>query len=336
MKILVTGATGFLGRRFCEQLNQGDYNLIATGRNIQIGKELEKQGIHFVPGDLADPDFVNQVVQRCDAIVHCAALSTVWAKYEQFYQANVLAVNNLISAAKNHQVSRIVHISTPSVYVGAAIKEGIREDIKLPKQGANDYIQTKKISEDLWLDAASEGLVQAVILRPQGIFGPNDSSIIPRLLAASEHRGIPLIQGGQHRIDVTYIDNVCQAMRLSLQAKLTKPACIYNITNDEPLVFIELLQKIFSSIGHPLRCKPRSYRLLKLLAGFYEVFYKCLNVNHEPPLTHYTLSVLSESRTLDIQAAQEELYYKPEISLDEGIARYAQWYKQELNEVNRV
>lgn len=329
MKILVTGATGFLGRRLCELLIQSDYSVVATGRNLQTGRELEKQGLHFIPGDLSNPEFANQVVFGCDAIIHCAALSTIWANYEQFYQANVLAVKHLIAAAQKQQISRIVHISTPSVYVGAAVKEDIRENIKLPEQFANDYIHTKRMSENLLLQAASEGAFQAVILRPQGIFGPQDSSIIPRLLAANERRGIPLIRGGQHLIDATYVDNVCQAIGLSLHSKQSEQTRIYNITNGEPVIFLELLQKIFTSIHLRLRCKPQSYKLLNFIANMYEKSYKWLGINHEPPLTRYTLSILSESRTLNIEAAREQLGYKPHISLDEGIARYAQWYNQQ-------
>lgn len=328
MKILVTGTTGFLGNRFCEQLNHSDYDIIATGRNTRAGIKLQSPNIKFIAGDLTDNAFAQQVARDCEAIVHCAALSTIWSSYNQFHQANVVVVNNLLSAAKKYKIPRFIHISTPSVYVGSPIKEGITENTKLPRKFANDYIKTKKMSEDLLLDAAKQGLLQTIILRPQGIFGPNDSSIIPRLLNANDHGGIPLIKGGQHKIDVTYIDNVCHAMKLSLHSRDTNDANIYNITNGEPTCFLEILQKIFTSIQHPLNCKPRPYWLLKLVAHLYEKTYKFLHVKNEPPLTNYTLSIMSESRTLDISAAQEKLGYKPIVTLDEGISRYAQWYRQ--------
>jgi len=326
MKVLITGATGFLGKRLSEVLHAANYEVVATGRNAQIGAALQNQGINFIAGDLNNSDFANKICHRCDAVIHCAALSTVWSAYDRFYQANVLAVKHLISAAKKQKIRRFIHVSTPSIYVGAPLKENITETTPLPQQFANDYAQTKKMSEDIVLDA-TEYSFHTTIIRPQGIFGPGDSTIMPRLLMASDDGGIPLIKGGQHKIDLTYIDNVCQALMLSLTSGSN--GGIYNISNGEPIIFLDFLQKIFASIKHPLRCKVRPYWLLKLVANLYEKTYKALSVSSEPRLTNYTLSILSESRTLNINAAQKELGYKPVISLDEGIYRYAQWYIQQ-------
>lgn len=327
MKILVTGATGFLGRRLCELLDTTHYEVIATGRNTRVGAELRDKGVRFIAGDLCDPVFTQEIVRGCKAIVHCAALSTIWAKYNDFYQANVVAVHHLITAAQQNNIPHFIHVSTPSLYVGAQLKEGITEHSPLPKKFSNDYVKTKKISEDLLLEAAQQGAFNTTIIRPQGIFGPNDTSIIPRLITASDQGGIPLIKGGQHPIDATYIDNVCHALSLCLTSK-PNTSNIYNITNGEPVRFVELLQKIFRSIDHPLQWKVRPYWLLKLVAHLSEKTYKSLRIRSEPPLTHYTLSVLSEQRTLNISAAQQQLGYKPIVTLDEGIERYAQWYKR--------
>ena len=330
MNILVTGATGFLGSRLCEVLSKANYTMTATGRNARRGAQLANKNTVFIAGDLTDRAFTDTICRNAKAIIHCAALPTVWASYQDFYQANVLAVSNLIASANKHQIRQFIHVSTPSIYIGGAIKEQIKETMPLPRRFINTYAHTKKLAEDLLLDPSCCEF-HPTIIRPQGIFGPRDQTIVPRLLATHDQGGIPLIRGGQHLIDLTYIDNVCDALLLCLRKKMNTEARIYNITNGEPVVFLDFLNKLFSSIQHPLRCNARAYFMLQLIARAYETTYKLFKIKEEPRITRYTLSILSESRTLDISAAKEELGYQPKISLDEGVQRYAQWYIHQLN-----
>ena len=78
MKILVTGATGFLGKYVIEELLDHDYSIVAFGRNEMIGKTLENERVQFVKGDLSSIEEVRQAFQSVDAVVHAGALSTAW------------------------------------------------------------------------------------------------------------------------------------------------------------------------------------------------------------------------------------------------------------------
>ena len=99
MRVLVTGATGFLGGAVARRLHAAGDDVLATGRDIGRGGQLAAAGIRFLPMDLATDGAVADLCRRQDRIVHCAALSSPWGPHEAFYRANVKATRNLVDAA---------------------------------------------------------------------------------------------------------------------------------------------------------------------------------------------------------------------------------------------
>ena len=118
VRVLITGATGFLGGAVAERLARA-HEVVATGRNRAVGARLEALGVVFEPADLCDRSRVLSIAEGADAVVHCAALSSPWGPSEAFERANVVATESILDACLEHAVPRLVHISTPSVYMGA-------------------------------------------------------------------------------------------------------------------------------------------------------------------------------------------------------------------------
>ena len=98
MRILVTGATGFLGFRLIEKLNSLVYinDIIATGRKIKKTHFVESNKINYILGDLSDKPFVNQITKDVDVLINCASLSSPWGSYSDYKKANIDSQNNLI------------------------------------------------------------------------------------------------------------------------------------------------------------------------------------------------------------------------------------------------
>src|SRR5690606_17003853 len=113
-----------------------------------------------------------------DVVVHSAALSTPWGSLRDFERINVQGTRNVLNAALKQKIKRVVHISTPSIYVERRSREDIRETDPLPPKSINHYARTKREAET-WVDAANASGLQTITLRPQGIFGPGDTSIFP-------------------------------------------------------------------------------------------------------------------------------------------------------------
>ncbi len=329
MKALVTGATGFLGQRLVLHLHQLGWKVTATGRNRQKGMKLEEQGIHFVPSALEDRSTITFLCKEQDYVFHCGALSSLWGNYEEFFQSNVEGTKNVIHGCLTHRVKRLVHVSTPSIYFRYTDQLNIKEDDPLPEQKVNHYAETKWLAEQEIDRAFQEQGLPVITIRPRAIFGPGDQSILPRLLRASQERFIPLVNGGKSLIDLTYVDNVIDALLLCVKSPHSTLGQKYNITNGEPMPLIDLLNKVFSLLDVPFNYKQVPFSTGYMLAGMMEWVGKTVAGGKEPPLTRYTIGLLGKSQTLDISKARKELGYEPRVSIDDGIKEFVKWWKEQ-------
>ncbi|MGL1888392.1 MAG: NAD-dependent epimerase/dehydratase family protein [Reichenbachiella sp.] len=325
MNILITGGTGFLGKATCYYLKNKGYTVTALGRNEKIGAALQSDGIAFKKIDLLELQNVIEVIKEVDMVVHCAALSSSWGSYSQFYRNNVIATENVIQACLTAKISRLVHISSPSIYSCFSDQFNIKENISLPSRSLNNYIKTKILAEEK-VDAAYTQGLSVITLRPQAIFGPEDPAIFPRLIDANEKKGIPVFNRKPTVLDVTYVDNVAEAIRLALVAPVKYSGKKYNITNGSPVELLAFLENLFSSLNIQMRKKKIPYVIAYGLAFVLEKVHQFLLPNKEPILTPYSLSVLGHSRTLDITAAQTDLHYKTIVSVEEGTKRFVEWW----------
>lgn len=328
MNVLVTGATGFLGERLALRLTGLGYKVTGTGRNGQAGRRLEEQGIRFVSADLRHADDIRKLCFKQEAVFHCAALSSPWGAYTDFYNNNVLGTRHIAEGCLENGVSRLLYVSTPSVYFDYTERYQITEEEPFPSKPANAYAQTKMLAEQEVDRASAQGL-PVITIRPRAIFGPGDRTILPRLIEANERGRVPIIDGGKAVIDATYVDNVVDALLLGLESPDTLNGRKFNITNGEPLRFGNLLDKMFAKLGQPLRALPLSYRKAYLAASAMELAARLFHPAKEPQLTRYTVGVIARSQTLDISAARNELGYSPAISVEQGMDRFAKWWKEE-------
>lgn len=327
-KALVTGATGFLGGHVCLRLRDLGWQVTGIGRNTAEGEKLAAQGIHFIQADLRDEASVMQACAGQDAVFHCGALSSPWGAYGDFYDVNVSGTRHVTAGCLQHGVGRLVHISTPSLYFSLRHDRlNVREDDPLPAKPVNAYAATKLLAEQEVLRAFAAGL-DGVILRPRAIFGPRDSALLPRLMRANEAGGIPFFGGGQALLDLTYVDNVVDAMLLAYDAPRETLGQTYNITNGEPSLLRDVFRELFALLDVPLKIRNVSYPVVYGAAAFMEAVYRLLPMLGEPPLTRYSVGVLARSQTLDITKAREKLGYAPRISLPEGLRRFAAWWRE--------
>jgi len=325
-KILVTGATGFLGGHVTDKLLASGYQVRATGRNSSLLNKLHHDKLETITADLSSYSQCQRVMKDCDAIIHCAALAAPYGNKIDFIKSNVISTQNLASLAVEKNIKRFVHISTPSIYIGMQKKLNIKENDILPKKFVSHYASTKYEAEKI-IDAFSLQGLNAITLRPQGLFGPKDTVLVPRLLAANQKTGIPIINGGTHLIDLTYIDNVVHGVLLALHAQDIYKGKKYNISNNSPVEFKVFMTELLDKLNIKPNFKSLPLWLGKSLAYGFEWTHKLLKLKTEPPLNRYTITVLSQSRTLDISKAMQDLNYRPSISIEEGLDRFVKWWK---------
>ncbi|MGT2907375.1 NAD-dependent epimerase/dehydratase family protein [Streptococcus dentiloxodontae] len=323
MRILITGATGFLGGYLIQEcLNQG-HSIIAFGRNDKVGQQLQGEKVTFVKGDFTKKEELERAFQMgIDQVVHAGALSTVWGKWQDFYQANVLGTQHVLDLCQKYPVERLVFVSSPSIYAKAENQNLVRENQVPAENHLSYYIESKMMAEKMVIRSS----VPYVIIRPRGLFGVGDTSIIPRLLGIHDKIGIPLIHQGQHLVDVTCVENVAYAIRLMLDKEVALGQ-VYNITNDEPMTFKHLLDLFFKEMAIQGKYISVPKWVMACAAHTIEMTYKLLHIYKEPKLTKYTYYLLTYSQTLSVQKAKSELGYKPIMTIEEGIHHYVKSQK---------
>jgi nucleoside-diphosphate-sugar epimerase len=330
MSVLVTGGTGFLGKKLSLKLLNMGYSVTILGRNLKIGQELENQGITFFQADLSNQEKLIKACTGQTVVFHCAALSAPWGKPKDFYTANVLGTRFITQGCLRHEVRRLIHVSSPSIYFDLTDRLNIKETDPLPALPVNHYAHTKRLAEEEVDKASAQGL-PVVTIRPRALFGPGDQTILPRLIKANQKLGVPMINNGQALVDLTYIDNAVDAMLCCIDSPDSTLGKKYNISNGTPTDLNTLLQSLFQKLNLPLKPIHLRYPVAYGLASILEGISHTLLMGKEPLFTRYSIGVLAKSQTLDISAARNELGYKPIIGIDEGLDLFADWWKAKTN-----
>ncbi len=327
-KILITGGAGFLGGRAAKHFASipDIYKVVATSRRAIRRRELENAGCQFREGDLLDIDFCHSITSGVEVVVHCAALSSPWGKYDDFYKSNVKATQNLLKACQNQGVKRFVFIATPSIYFNYKKRLNVKESDPLPSKIVNDYALTKLQAENEVL-AANSAKFETLALRPRAIIGAEDTVIFPRVIKAHEAGKLKIVGSGKTLSDLTSVRNVIEAIELAMNSGKESLGRTYNITNDEPIRLWDKVNDVLEALDYPRVEKNVPAAVALLAARIQEWRHRSFSPDKEPELTRYGVGILCKSLTMDITLAKELLSYRPIQTTDEGLQEFVTWKK---------
>lgn len=327
-KLLITGSAGFLGGRTAKYFasQKEKYSVVATSRRSERQQELEENNCLFIPGDLLKLNHCDEITKDIDAVVHCAALSSPWGNYRDFYQANFEATQNLLEASVKNKVNKFILISTPSIYFNYKDRFSVKESDMLPPTIVNHYASTKLLAEEMVLTQNGEG-IHTLALRPRAIIGAEDAVIMPRLIRAYHSGNLKIIGDGKNICDLTCVRNVIEAIECSINAEQHTMGKAYNICNGEPVILWDKINILLKELGLKEVKKKVPLSLALLFASIIEKKHKLLRIRREPDLTKYGLATLAISMTLDISKAKQLLNYTPVQSIDEGLMEFTEWFK---------
>ena len=334
-RILVTGATGFIGGKLVEYLAQfpEKYHPIATGRNPQKASFLQKRNITFIMGDLSDGDFVREICKDVDVIVHCAAKSTPWGTFEEFYEANALPTFHIVQACKSMGMDKaplLINISTSSIYADYKNHYNIKENY-LPETFINDYASTKYKS-DIYVREASRLGLRTITLRPRAVYGAGDTTVFPRLIKAYQQKKLPIIGNGENIASLTTVQNLIHAIELSINASPDAYGEVYNIANENPDRLWDVIRFVFELLDLDWKPIKVPYWILDKTAHLAERVASAHPKQPEPTLTRYSVAAMHFSMTLNIDKAKEKLGYTPQQTTNDGLLEFVEDYVHRKNQ----
>ncbi len=315
-RILVTGASGFVGGRFVARFrDRTDLAIHGIGRRPLDDPAYSSIDLSQPFDVLSDPEF------RPDVVIHAAARATPWGSWEDYRRDNVEATRQVIDYCLRNGRPRLVYVSSSSVLYQDGPQIGLTEASPVGPRFVNRYAATK---------AEGERLVQAysgpwLIARPRAVFGPGDTVLFPRILAAARAGKLPLFDTGAAGPavgDLIYVDTL--ADYLLAAALRTDLSGIYNLTNARPLPIQALLLDLFARLGLPTPKRKVSVGKALVVATILEGVWGLLRLSGEPPITRFGVGVFAWSKTFDVSKMLADLG-PPSVSLEEGIDAFVRW-----------
>lgn len=304
---LVTGGAGFIGSNICQQLLKRRESVrilddFSTGKRENIVGF--KDNVELVEGDLRDREIVKRAMAGVDFVLHQGALPSVERSIKDpltTTQVNIMGTLNVLLAAREAKVKRLVYASSSSVYGDTPTlpkKEGMKTNPQSP------YAVTKLIGEEYCRIYYSIYGLETVCLRYFNVFGPRQdpgsqyAAVIPRFITLMLKGKSPPIYGdGEQSRDFSFIDNVVEANLRACKAKAA-PGEVLNIACGKRITInglVERLNKILQTRIEPTYESPRKGDVRHSLA--------------------------------DISQARKTLHYSPEIRFEEGLERTVQWFR---------
>lgn len=321
--IFITGAAGFIASSTSEILLRKGYDIVGIDnfcdfydislkrKNVEIVEKVAKEtgrSYKLIEGDIRDVDLINKILDenKIDACIHWAAMAGVRPSIENpkyYVDVNINGLMNILEGLKNHNIKKLVFISSSSVYgnnkkVPFSEKDNVDNPI-------SPYAATKKAGELICYTYHSLYKMDINCLRYFTVYGPRqrpDLAInkFTRLLLSGQH--IPMFGDGSTARDYTYISDIAEGTILSLEYLLNHQDIydIFNLGGSHPISLKELIDLIGQTVGiTPIIDE------LPMQAGDVNITYS------------------------DFSHAKEILGYEPKVRINEGLKNFVDWYKNE-------
>ena len=318
MKIFLTGASGFVGSHLIKYLEKQGHELFAPLRRTD--QSYEQVRVSSQPVDLFDVGSLKKVLLGVDAVIHCAAMVSTWGLEKDFQDTNITMTKNLIEAAKNAGVKKMIHMSCATVVMDKpqSLLE-INESIPLCYRPEFPYSRSKAQAESIVLQAGSAEF-KTIALRPAFLWGRGD--IVDRQIGTAARLGkFGWFNQGEYLYATCYIENLQEAVCKALQTKRFNEA--YFISDGKAITYRSFMAKRLQAGGYPVPSFSISNSLAWALARFTENGWKYLPLRGNPPLTREMLRITGYPLTVNIEKAYRELGYEPQYTVEQALEKVA-------------
>jgi nucleoside-diphosphate-sugar epimerase len=336
MRVLITGAGGFLGQYIVEQCLARGEEVRAFGRGEY--PELAAQGAEVFRGDVRDLAAVESACRGIETVYHTAAVAGIWGNWSHYFGINTQGTQHVVQACRRQGVRKLVFTSSPSVTFDGNDQCGVDESVPYASRWLCYYPQTKALAEHVVLQAHGQDGLATCALRPHLIWGPRDRHLIPRLLERARQGKLARVGDGKNLVDMVYVENAAEAHlqaadALSLDSPVGGRA--YFISQGEPVNCWDWINDILALADLPPVRRSIPASVAWGIGAVMEGAYRLLGKESEPRMTRFLAAQLSTSHYFNITAAQRDFGYGPSVSTAVGMQRLKQSLQGNLVDDNR-
>lgn len=319
-KVLVTGATGCLGRHLVDDLVRSGHEVRALVRNSSRVEHLEASGVEVRRGSLTADLDVRRAVEGVDVVYHLGGLvidnrpdDTSAALWEQIRHTNVSGSERLALAAAVAGARRFVFCSSVRIF-GFGNQMRWNEDD--PRTGSDLYSRGKALAEHALLRVGRATGLEVVNVRPRFIYGNHDRYVLPKLVQQVRRGWVPLV-GGDSICDLVYVEDCVQALRLAAERPVAGHS--FNITSGECLTLRDILGEVARALHQPIRFVPLPAPAVFGLATAVEIGSRL--VGARPPVSRAQLRWYLNDHHFSIARARSDLGYAPGYRLPDALQK---------------
>ena len=327
-RILITGASGFIGSFIVEEaLNRG-FETWAAVRKSSSREFLKDERIHFIELNLSSEEQLKQQLKgiQFDYVVHAAGVTKCLHK-EDFFRINTEGTKNLVRALLDLQMplKRFVYISSLSIMGAIREEQPYREIRERDKAQPNTAYGKSKLEAEQWLNSLNEKLLPYVILRPTGVYGPRERDYFMIAKSIKAHTDFA-VGFKQQDITFVYVTDVVQAVFLALEKGQTGRC--YFLSDGEVYqssTFSDLIRK---ELGNPWWIRITAPLWLLRIITFCGEYIGHMT-GKVTALNNDKYNIMKQRNwRCDITPARQELGYEPKVKLEEGVRKSIAWYKK--------
>ena len=327
-RILITGASGFIGSFIVEEALRRGFETWAAVRKSSSREFLKDERIHFIELNLSSEEQLKNQLKdiQFDYVVHAAGVTKCLHK-EDFFRINTEGTKNLVRALLDLQMplKRFVYISSLSIMGAIREEQPYREIRERDEAKPNTAYGKSKLEAEQWLNSLNEKLFPFIILRPTGVYGPRERDYF--MMAKSIQSHIDFAVGfKQQDITFVYVTDVVQAVFLALEKGETGRC--YFLSDGEVYqssTFSDLIRK---ELGNPWWIRITAPLWLLRIITFCGEYMGHLT-GKVTALNNDKYNIMKQRNwRCDISPARQELGYEPKVKLEEGVHKSIEWYKK--------
>lgn len=317
MNILITGATGFIGRHLVGALSKGEHSIRCLVRKSSNIDCLKNTNVDIFHGDLLEKDSISQALEKVDLIYHLAG--EVYSRHKKdYYKGNVVATRNLLEACDERGPIRIIFLSSTAVYKPISTKTLLTEESEC--KPISFYGKTKLEAEDL----IKKHNIPWVIVRAPVIYGPHQPPVLNRFfLDAFNKRKIYIVGTVNNVRSLCFIDNLIEGLRL-LANRPDANAKTYILSDNSPYTFNEIIATMSVVIGQEIKVVHLPNILGNLAWQVYNLMGQLFNLYF---VELFAIGTMQLHWEYDITKAKREIEYNPSTTLEVGIKNTIEWIK---------